>query len=264
MRTLRRYIGLYKAYFRANLLSLMSYRLDFIIRNTCNLILILASLGVVGLVYENVESIKGWRFEQVLVIYALTSMSRSLFHLFCINVVSIGTYVRQGDLDRILLRPVNPLFQLVADYLDNDDWGELVLGIGLLAYSFRQAGLPLDFRTVLWVLVIAVCGSAIYFAIHLAFSTSGFWIVQNKPIEQMAWELDRFTTYPVTVYAPALRFVLTWLIPLGFVAFYPAECLFVDWPSGLGFLTPAVAAVSLAAAYRLWLYGLSKYQGTGS
>lgn len=139
MRTFQRYLGLYVAYFRANLLSLMSYRVDFIIRNLCNLVLMFAYLGVVGLIYENVETIKGWRFEQLLVIYALTSLSRSLFHLFCINVISIGTCIRQGDLDRILLRPVNPLFQLVADYIDNDDWGELVLGIG--CWSIRSGGL---------------------------------------------------------------------------------------------------------------------------
>lgn len=264
MRTLQRYFRLYKAYFRANFMSLMSYRLDFIIRNTCNLVIMLASVGVVGLIYENVETIRGWRFEQLLVIYALTSLSRSLFHLFCINVMSIGTYVRQGDFDRILLRPINPLFQLVADYLDNDDWTELVLGIGLLIYSFRRAGLTLNIGTALWVLVIVACGSAIYFAIHLAFNTSGFWIVQSTPFGQMAWELDRFTTYPMTVYAPVLRFILTWLIPLGFVAFYPAEALFLDRPSQLTLLTPVVAAVSLTMAYRFWLYGLSKYQGTGS
>lgn len=86
--------------------------------------------------------------------------------------------------------------------------------------------------TGLRVLVIVACGSVIYFAIHLAFNTSGFWIVQNKPIERMAWELDRFTAYPVTVYAPALRFLLTWLIPLGFVAFYPANPCFVAGSPG--------------------------------
>lgn len=259
-----RYTGLYAAYFRANWLSLMSYRVDFIIRNLSNLVFMVATVGLVGLVYNNVDTIKGWSFEQILFIYATTSVSRALWHLLCVNLISIGMYVQTGDFDRLLLRPINPLFQLVADYVDNDDWGELVLGIVLLVYAWKEANLPFSLITIAWLGVILVCGFVLYFAIHLFFNTFAFWVVQNKPLERMAWELDRFTTYPMTIYGPLLRFILTWLIPFGFVAFYPATVLFLPVPPVIGWLAPLIALGTLLAAYRFWLFGLSKYQSTGS
>ncbi|MEM3486052.1 MAG: ABC-2 family transporter protein [Candidatus Methanomethyliaceae archaeon] len=232
--------------------------------NLSNLVFMLATVGLVGLVYHNVETIKGWSFEQLLVIYAAASVSRALWHLLSVNLISIGVYVQTGDFDRLLLRPINPLFQLVADYVDNDDWGELVLGIALLVYAWKQANLPFSLSTIGWLCLMLVCGFVFYFSIHLFFNTFAFWVVQNKPLERMAWELDRFTTYPMTIYGPWLRFILTWLIPFGFVAFYPATVLFSEVPSKIGKLTPLIALGAFLSAYRFWIFGLSKYQSTGS
>lgn len=259
------YIKLWLCYFRGNWLALMSYRADFIVSNMANLfrngILILS----VGIIFGHVSTIGGWTFEQVLFFYALSMLGRSLWHLFCVNMLSMSHFVHKGNLDRLLVRPANPLFQIIADYLDNDDWGECVIGITVLSYSAARLGVirgPLDVGLLL---VMVLSAAMIYFALHLAASTTTFWLVKNQAVGHIVWELDNFSRYPLDIYSPALAALLTWVVPFGFVSFYPAQTFFADGALRLmGLMTPLVASVACFLSYRFWLLGLASYQGTGS
>jgi ABC-2 type transport system permease protein len=62
-----------------------------------------------------------------------------------------------------------------------------------------------------------------------------------------------------------VRGLLTWVIPYGFTAFYPAT-LFLergDW-RWFALSTPLVAVLLCVAAYAFWLRGLRSFSSTGS
>ena len=62
-----------------------------------------------------------------------------------------------------------------------------------------------------------------------------------------------------------MRFLLTALLPFGFVIYYPALIL-LDKESGLrwlGYLTQLAPAILVAVTARLWRAGLGRYQGVG-
>lgn len=263
--TISRYAGLWCAYIRINWLALMAYNVDFIISNTANLVHNVAQILAVGIIFQHIGSIAGWSFDQVLYLYALAALGRSLWHLFFVSVLTIGQNVRTGEFERLLVRPANVLFQLVANYLDNDDWGEAVIGIVLLGHSVGRLGLidsPLDILVIALQVMSAV---AIYLALHLAANTLSFWLVRGRAAESIVWQLDNFSRYPLTVYSKPLKALLTWVVPFGFVNFYPAQVFFgsgaMTW---IGWLSPLVGLLAFALAYRFWEFGLSWYQGTGS
>ena len=49
-------------------------------------------------------------------------------------------YVIQGDLDRVMLRPLNPYLQILLDNLKPEDIGVTILGGAMMAYALQ--GLP--------------------------------------------------------------------------------------------------------------------------
>lgn len=259
-----RYLALYALYLRANWLSRMQYRLDFAVKNLSGLSLNLVMVAGVGIVFTRVKAIGGWTFHQVLFIFALGMLCRSIWHLLWVDVLSIGWLIRTGELDRLLVRPLNPLFQIMAGYLDDDDWGELVVGLVFLAVAARGLGLTWPAGSVLLLAVFVLSGAVIYAAIHLAANTAAFWLVSARALDQLTWELDNFSRYPLNVYGTGIRFLLTWVVPYGFAGFYPAAVFMGEghW-AAFGWATPAAAAVAFALAYRFWLHGLSRYQGTG-
>lgn len=263
--TIAWYFELWLAYLRVNWLSLMAYNVDFVLSNISNLVRNLASILAVGIIFQHVGTIAGWTFEQILYLYALAATGRGLWHLLLVNVMSVGAYVRNGSMDRLMVRPANILFQLVADYLDNDDWGEAAIGLAAIVYSAGRLGLVSGPADVLMIALQVLSAVAIYFALHLAANTLSFWLVKGRAADNLVWETDNFSRYPLSIYPAPLRAVLTWLVPFGFVSYYPAQAFFgtgaLVW---LGRLSPLAGALAFGLAYRFWLYGLSHYQGTGS
>jgi ABC-2 type transport system permease protein len=63
----------------------------------------------------------------------------------------------------------------------------------------------------------------------------------------------------------AFRFAFTYIIPIGFVAFYPSQ-LFLrpEEVSSLVYFSPIVGIGLFALTYWIWTKGVNSYTGTGS
>ena len=75
----------------------------------------------------------------------------------------------------------------------------------------------------------------------------------------------RFIDLPLDVYHPAISFVLTFIVPIAFINYYPAE-LFLGKGVFMQFayLTPIIGIISFIIAYGFWKYGIKNYTSTGS
>jgi ABC-2 type transport system permease protein len=73
--------------------------------------------------------------------------------------------------------------------------------------------------------------------------------------------------YPTHIYGPVLAFILTFVFPYVFVAYYPAHHFFKipvqGFPGFFAYLTPVVAALTLAGAVAFWSFNLRRYQSSG-
>ncbi|EYB66459.1 MULTISPECIES: ABC-2 family transporter protein [Deinococcus] len=73
-----------------------------------------------------------------------------------------------------------------------------------------------------------------------------------------------FSRYPLTVYPAAVRFVLTFVLPYAFIAFYPAAGLLRGAYALLGWLTLPVGLAVFALGLLVWQRGTARYEGAGS
>lgn len=259
-----RHARLYPWYLRANWLALMAYPVPFALQNLFGVAYSLGSVAAVWVLFSNVRAIGDWTFAQVLLIYGLSIFSRSLFHLFWVELMTVSGMVRDGTIDRFLVRPLSPLYQVVAGYLDSDDWGELAVSIYLVWTSLGMLGQRTTLN-ILWMLVAGISGSLIFASIHMVANATAFFTVVNTGMTQLAWDLDEFTRYPADIYGKGLRTLLTWAVPVAFASFYPAQLVFGDGKlAAMGRMTPLVAALSLFAAGRFWSWAMDHYQGVGN
>jgi ABC-2 type transport system permease protein len=192
-------------------------------------------------------------------------MGESITHMFADNLWTIGwNYVRSGEFDRFLVRPIDPLFHLLADRFCHDGIGNLLTGALLVGVSMQQLGIAMTALRLVYIIVSVISGGLIFIALNLITATSVFWIMESIPVTQMVFTMNEFAKYPLNIYHGSIRFLLTWIIPYGFVSFYPASYLLGRDVGPLVWLSPLVAAVFISAAYRFWLFGLRHYSGTGS
>ena len=135
--------------------------------------------------------------------------------------------MRGGEFDRFLLRPVNPLIQLITRRFQVTAVGDIVFGVVVLSRhrGGRSASTGRHGRSRF--LVAAVIGSALVeSAVMLAIASLTFRLLAASPILSVADTVFvTFGPYPLSVLPRAVSYLLTFVLPLAFAAFLPAAIL---------------------------------------
>jgi ABC-2 type transport system permease protein len=120
------------------------------------------------------------------------------------------------------------------------------------------------------VALVVAGGALIDLSIALLISTVAFWFVQVDALRWIVLQLEgEFTRYPLSIYSKGVRLLLAFVIPFGFMNYFPASYFLHKTDNGLGLpmavgvLTPVVGILFLAVAYACWRFGLQRYQGVG-
>jgi ABC-2 type transport system permease protein len=262
---MKRYLRLYGYFLQQRFKILMEYRVNFLIGATSTIVMQIAGLLALWVVMRQIPSLNGWNFDEVLLVYGLITASESITHMFADNLWTIGWgYVRSGEFDRFLVRPVDPLFHLLADRFCHDGIGNFLVGVTLVVKAMLSLGIALTPLNVLYLIVAILSGGAIFIALNLITATSAFWIVESIPVTQIVFNTHQFAKYPLSIYHRSFGLLLTWVIPYGFASFYPASYLLGRDVGALAWLGPVVAAGLLVIGYRVWQFGLRHYASTGS
>jgi ABC-2 type transport system permease protein len=260
-----RYASLYWLFLLQRFKILMEYRANFIIGAASTVFLQASGLLTIWVVMRQVPSLNGWGFEEVLLIYGLVTLAKSINHMFADNLWTIGRdYIRTGGFDRFLVRPIDPLFHLLADRFCHDGVGNFLVGVVLVIGAGGPLGIFASPLKVVYLVVAVLSGGMIFIALNLITCVSAFWLMDSVPVTRAVFDNHLFAQYPLTIYPRAINVLLTWLIPYGFASFYPATFLLGRDASLVVFAGPLVAGALLVFGYRFWLFGLRHYAGTGS
>jgi ABC-2 type transport system permease protein len=261
---MRQYASLYGDFLRLHIKEMIEFRVSFMVGLLAIFMVQGASLATIWVILRQVPSLSGWTLPEVLLIYGLVIFSRSCTQMFTEYIWALEFYIREGEFDRYLVRPIDPLFHLLAGGFSLEGLGNFLLGGTLIVTTGRALGIFASAFNMAYLAVAVASGAVIFFAINLITCTSSFWIINSTPVSAAVFENYLFAHYPLNIYPRAIQFVLTWIIPYGFASFYPASFLLGRDAGPLVWLSPLVAAVLLVFGYRFWLVGLNHYEGTGS
>lgn len=244
----------------------MIYQTDFIAGLVAALSLQFVNLLFIFVIFEKVPDLQGWKRDEVVFVYGLSIAAYGLFHAFFANIYYLGGYyIVEGNLDRVLLRPLHPLFQIYAERIDLEDFGETFLGFGLVVYAVIRLGLDLSIIQWLALPLFVVCGVLVFLGVFTALASATFWIMDRIGLIPPFYNMMAFGRYPVTIYHPVLRFVLSWVVPFAFVGFFPSTW-FLGRPEFWTYflLTPVVALVTFGMGCVIFQRGMRRYESAGS
>jgi ABC-2 type transport system permease protein len=266
MENVKRYGRLYRVFITQFFKTLMQSKVDFWVGLIGFFFSQMTGIAFLYLVFQQIPALNGWSFYQLLFIYGFAQIPRGLDHLFTDNIWMVAwRMVVTGQFDRYMLRPMNLFFQVICEKLQPDALGELAVGIILVVISVHNGVVSFTFVSFLVFVLSVLAGSIIYTSIKLFFAATAFWIKVSVPFLQVAYELADFAKYPVEIYNRSIRFIITWVIPFAFVAYYPASYFLL----GSSFLKTVGAECILAIvlwiiAYGLFKKGTLRYESAGS
>ncbi|TDX48369.1 ABC transporter permease [Orenia marismortui] len=262
---MKRYLKVYLKMLAAHIKSLMQYKFDFLIGVISTVSLQAANLAMIWVIFQNVTQIKGYSYEHILLIYGTALLAKSINHIFFDNLWLLPQrYVQHGEMDRLLTKPLNPLFYLIAERWQEDGIGNLLVGLFIVKDAVAKLNFEFTAFTLVIYTIFILMGGLLYASINLITSSFSFRFVKVFPLIELVHDLNEFTRYPIYIFDKFFRILLTWIIPFAFASFYPVEALLDGFKSGYSFIIIPFALLFSLLAYRIWLWNLGAYSSTGS
>jgi ABC-2 type transport system permease protein len=262
----QRHFGLFFDYFSQYAKVRVSYRGDFFISLATSFAATIFALSFVVVLFQKVPQLAGWRFEEVLFLYGFSLSPYGIFNIISLNLYEFGsTYIIEGKFDRVLLRPISSLFQVLFETFRIESFQEVATGVFCMWWATRHLGLAWTPTKVAMLFFFGLCAGIIYISVFLMLSTVSFWFEDRIGVHPPVWNVMAFGRYPLSIYSGVVQFFLCWIIPFGLASFYPSVRMLGRTISPqYAPLVPVVAVVFLTIAISLWNFGTHHYSSTGT
>ncbi len=267
---MRRYCKLYFLLAGAYVRSRLQYRLSFGLMCLGIVASEACLLGLLGALFAKFRAVNGWTWAEVVFLYGLGNMAYSLMMILGSQLDDFDRYIIRGELDTVLIKPVPPLFYILASRVEFIHVSRALASIAIFVVAFHLTNIPWTMSVTLFTLTTILSGTVIMFTLMLITATVALWTTKSgKLTDLLITATKEAATFPISIYPLAVRLLLTFILPVAFVTYYPAQRLlqkgeFLGMPEYFQFGAPFVAILLLFFSYVLWRLGLRRYHSTGS
>lgn len=260
------YAHIYKLILFQDLKSKMSYRADFIISTIGMLFTNISGFIAFWILFQNFPDIRGFSYYEMLFLYGFSMLAMTPVQCFFDNNWNLSRALYTGDFIKYCFRPVNVFFYFMAEVFDIKGLGQFAFGIGTIIYAWGRLAIPLTVGNIAVLVLGSVSASLFMIALMNFAAATGFWLIGGtSSVMIFMFKFKDYARYPVTIFNRVFRFIFTFLIPIGFMAYYPSLFLIKpDQASALTYLTPVLGILFFYLSYRFWMRGAKQYSGTGS
>lgn len=220
-------------------------------------------LVFLNFLFQGAKGLAGYSREQIIFFYLSFNMIDTLAQLFFREVYRFRSLVVSGNLDFVLLKPLNPLIRVLLGGGDVMDLMMLVLITGATIW-FGLTQITTSPVNWFFYLLLVINGLFLAAAFHIFVLGVGVMTTAIDHLIMVYRDLSSMLRIPVDLYVEPIRAILTFAIPLGIMLTFPAKVL-------MGLLSPifivisiAFSIISLFLAFRFWQFALKHYQSASS
>jgi ABC-2 type transport system permease protein len=262
---MERYIRVYRRILELNAETLVAYR-----SNLVNSIVSSLSWGIFSflsmfLLTGRVSSVLGWSRDEILLLTGLYSMFIGFFHTFFTrNFERLAVIIDRGNLDAVLLLPIDSQIFLSVRYVSYTSLIRIVLGFAFSVYMVNRIGLAVTPFMVAECFVFLAAGTMILYSIWFLVSTLLIFNPLLSNLIVLMFSVSNMARYPGEIYRQLGTYLFVFLMPLTFIIVSPAKVLLGKagiWDIAGLFLF----AVALTTASRIfWAWALRHYGSVSS
>ena len=267
IRTSTRYLRVARSFAVNCLVRDMSFRADFLMRMVTDLMWYVMLVFFYHIIFTRMTSeIAGWTYDRMLVLLGTVYAGNKLFQGFFLgNCNELSEQIRTGNLDFVLLKPINPQFMVSLRYIDYSSLINVPVGLAMVVYGAVRLGI--DFSPIVWAeyLLLLGAGVVILYALMFMLASTSVWMVRNEGLTMLYFSTTSFARYPAEIYRLRwLSVILTYVIPMVVVANSPAKVLFGDLQAWAAGYAVAAAIVLLWLSNRFFVLALRSYRSASS
>ncbi len=263
--SLRRHARLWRGCFSLALVREAQFRAHFLTTVVIGLTQLILGVIPVLVLFSFTDGVRGWSQADVIVVLGVQQAMMGMIGMIIThNMWAMMEAVRNGELDQMLIRPVDAQFYAATRWIRPDQTFNILTGLVIVLIGLTNGrGIP---GPLAWLQggVIFLCGFVLIACLYMAVSYCAFWTQSMAAAVMVVSDVLEAGRYPVWFFPLAMRAVLTFLIPVAFATTFPSEALThgISWwlvPGSIAFAAAAVTGLRL-----IWNVAIRQYSSASA
>lgn len=213
---LKDYIKLYKYMVKNNIMAQMEYKANFISSIVTEIAFLMSKALYIIVIYSVGLSIHGVTPHQMLMfIGSYTVITGIMDSVYYPNIASIPEYIRSGELDIYLTKPISTQF-LASFRKFNLGLGipNVLAGVIMIVVSWNLSNVPVTLTNIIGYIIFTIIGSIITYPLLFFPTIFAFWFVKTDALYDFTFSSWDFNNMPMTIYNKVLQRIGIFLIPI--------------------------------------------------
>lgn len=255
---------LYWKFFSIHLKSEMAYPASFFLSCVGRLLCTINCLVGIGLMMWRFGSIGDYTAGEVLLGFGVVMTAFNIAECFARGFDQFSKIVREGTLDRLVVRPRGLVFQVICQDTRMASLPNVVLGIAVIAYGVSVSGIAWTVPKALVLLSMVACGSLLFFGMFLVYAALCFFTMEGLEVLNIFTDgIRTFSQFPFDIYGKGVLFFTTAVMPMAMVQYWPLQYLMGKGGPIYGLL-PVLSLWFLIPCWLAWRLGIRHYASAGS
>ncbi len=261
-----RYIKIWMAFLRNTLSRDMEYKTNFIFEIFIDAIYYGSLFFFFEVIFQFTDQLGDFNQDAVVIFLITMYIADSLYNFFLGgNVFEVNNNVKSGDLDFILLKPINSQFFISCRYVNTHALiSLLILSILLinLTYIYHQNSFIMS--NYIFFIPSLIFGMFIFYSFEFMIASLSFWFRNFSYAGWLAGELLKYSRRPDSIYKQWLRKTLYTIFPMAMICSVPSRILIFGLDLKLFFLQLFISILFLWFTTLIWRAGLMRYESASS
>ncbi len=262
-----------RLFFRFAAMSLRAqaqYRVSFALWSVSQVLGVGIEFLGVWVLLDRFGAVRGWHLAELSILFAIVNIAFALAESFGRGFDTFPTVIKNGDFDRLLLRPRSTAFQVACREFQFLRIGRLALGVVMLLWGAAHSGVHFGAAKLALVAGAITGGACVFYGLFILQATMSFWTIESLEIlNALTYGGTETAQYPLSFYRDWFRSFFTFIVPLAFVSYIPAGVLLgrptsPALPEALRWCSPLVGVAFLGVTLLVWRFGERRYVSTGS
>jgi len=225
----------------------------------------LLSLAFAGFLFTNVRSVAGWDLDSMIILTGTFSLVLGLLDgLFQTNMSRLSEQVNRGELDYVLIKPIDSQFYVSTRYLNLNEIPTVLISIVTISAGMARLGLQPSVGAISTYVLLVVCAVTTFYGLWFSSVTLALWSGRINNIAYLILPIADLGRMPSDIFQGLFRIIFTFILPVSLISTVPARSLLgVLEPGMIGYAIVASVATVLFSRW-FWQFSLSRYTSASS
>lgn len=258
-------MSLYLKYFKIHIKSDLQYKMSFILTFISQFFVFFGYYFTILCLFDKFSNIKGFTMYEVLLTFAVIQFGFAFCETFFRGIDKFDDLIVQGSFDRLLLRPRSILLQIFCEKVQLVKISRLLQAIVILIIAIINIEVTWNIEKILTLLFMIISSVFIFLSIFILTASYCFLTVKGLEVRNVLTDGSKhMAQYPIGIFKKGFVSFFTFIIPFGFVNYYPLLFILGRETNKLSIISPLITILYLIPSIIIFYKGIKRYSSVGS